>query len=241
MASFASQRSNRDVKRSAIITTNDSMVVDDGDDDDDDYDDDEDAEDLGEVQVISEAESLAVELNPYPRIPKGTVADEHYGSKEPVIIELARRLILSKWPQMKTEFSKCIFLACDDYFMVTDELYLIVLSLTTTGAVKSVAVSSEWVANIKESARNKLGNDRDHGPEFKRDGIAFDGTLVLMLVLPVRLANLKAADMVAVSKHCLCHVIICFIMCPNSWFRSLTGDFDIWCPRVVSSGDHSLP
>jgi hypothetical protein len=62
------------LRGSAVITTNDSMVVDGGDDDDDDDDDYEDAEDLGEVEVISETESVVVELNPYPRIPKGTVA-----------------------------------------------------------------------------------------------------------------------------------------------------------------------
>jgi hypothetical protein len=51
-----------------------------------------------------------------------------------------------------------------------------------TGAVNGVAVLLEWVVNIIKSATNKLGNERDFGPVIKRDGISFDGKLVLMLV-----------------------------------------------------------
>jgi hypothetical protein len=41
-----------------------------------------------------------------------------------------------------------------------------------------------------------LASDSEDGPVIKRKGITFDGKLVLMLVLPIRYANLKASAQV---------------------------------------------
>jgi hypothetical protein len=70
-----------------------------------------------------------------------------------------------------------------------------------TSAVKGDAVCSEQVNNIIKLAMNKLGNERDCGPVIKRDGISFDGKIVLMLVLSIRFANLKVADVITVAKY----------------------------------------
>ena len=56
---------------------------------------------------------------------------------------------------------------------------------------------------VMQSASNKLGNQRDsYGCVclVKRNGILFDGKVVLMLVLPIHFVNLKAADVMTVSK-----------------------------------------
>jgi hypothetical protein len=82
----------------------------------------EDAEELHEVQLISEVEKHAFELNPYTRIAERTVADKHYVSKEPDIIDRTRKLILNQLLEMKVEFtSKCICLQCDEYIIVTTD------------------------------------------------------------------------------------------------------------------------
>jgi hypothetical protein len=74
------------------------------------------------------------------------------------------------------------------------------LSVVVAGAVKGVAVKSEWITDISLSAKSKFGNGRDCGVVMKKDGISFDEPLVFMLlVLPIRFANLKAADVATVS------------------------------------------
>jgi hypothetical protein len=85
--------------------------------------------------------------------------------------------------------------------MHTDALCFII-----AGMVKGVAVSSQWVPNLQEAARKKLGTDDDTGKYIIRKGIAFDEKLVFMLVLPIRFSNLKASDVTNVSKVCSYHV-----------------------------------
>jgi hypothetical protein len=71
---------------------------------------------------------------------------------------------------------------------------------TILDAIKGVAVSSEWVEKIKEAAKIKYGSGKD-GPTVTDMKITFDGTLVLLLVLPIRFANLKAVDITSVSSR----------------------------------------
>jgi hypothetical protein len=68
------------------------------------------------------------------------------------------------------------------------------------GEVKGIAVSEKWVTDIKVAAKNVFGRVLDNQVPFDR-GVEFDGKLVLMLVLPIRFANLKAADLASVSDY----------------------------------------
>ena len=68
-----------------------------------------------------------------------------------------------------------------------------------TGSVKGVAVKSEWISDMTNSAKLKLGDGLDSGGVTKKDGVSFNEHLVFLLVLPIRFANLKAVDVGTVS------------------------------------------
>jgi len=74
--------------------------------------------------------------------------------------------------------------------------------------VKGTAVSSTWLNDIIATSQSKLREEGDESTP-NRKGISIDAKLVLMLVLPIRFANLKATDLVAVSK--LCCVVVQFV------------------------------
>jgi len=63
-------------------------------------------------------------------------------------------------------------------------------------AVKGTAVASDWAIDITKKAESMFGSNTS--PE----GIIFDERMPLILVLPVRFANLKAVDVTAV-RNCL--------------------------------------
>lgn len=68
--------------------------------------------------------------------------------------------------------------------------------------MKGTAVSSTWQNDIIATSQSKLREEGDESTP-NRKGISIgDAKLVLMLVLPIRFANLKATDLVAVSKLC---------------------------------------
>jgi hypothetical protein len=77
------------------------------------------------------------------------------------------------------------------------------LSDLEKGAVKGVAVKSEWITDISNAAKMKFGDGIDCGVVIKKDGVSFNEHLVFMLVLPIRFANLKAVDVATVSYVCL--------------------------------------
>jgi hypothetical protein len=74
------------------------------------------------------------------------------------------------------------------------------LSNIETGAVKGVAVKSEWITDISNAAIMNFGNGIDSGMVIKRDGVCFNKHLVFMLVLPIWFSNLKAVDVATVSS-----------------------------------------
>jgi hypothetical protein len=90
------------------------------------------------------------------------------------------------------------------------------LTRATTEEVKGTAVSLTWLNNIIATSQMKL---RGEGDELSpnRKGISIDAKLVLMLVLPIPFANLKATDLAAVSKLCCgCCLIICTVVLINN-------------------------
>jgi hypothetical protein len=92
-----------------------------------------------EVVVVSNVEnSNADKCNPYPRIIEGTADDEQCKCKEPEIVKFSRSLILNKRPQMKSEFSKCICLACDGDNNMSPKFYWLSIAQEQSKALLSV-------------------------------------------------------------------------------------------------------
>jgi hypothetical protein len=64
-------------------------------------------------------------------------------------------------------------------------------------AVKGTAVASNWGSDITKKAESAFGSN------VSPEGIVFDKRFPLILVLPVRFANLKAVDVNAVRTYLL--------------------------------------
>ena len=64
--------------------------------------------------------------------------------------------------------------------------------------MKGTASSSTWLPKVKEQARVHF-RIRDYSDIITADGVVFDESLVLMLVLPIRYSNLKSADVMNVN------------------------------------------
>ena len=76
--------------------------------------------------------------------------------------------------------------------------------------MKGAAVSSTWLNDILATSQSKLREEGDESMPNRKGISIIDAKLVLMLVLPIpRFANLKATDLVAVSK--LCCVVVRFV------------------------------
>jgi hypothetical protein len=60
------------------------------------------------VYDLEYAVNIYAECNPYPPISDEVVLDEEYKCEEPEIVKTAQTLVISKWPEMHSVFSKCI-------------------------------------------------------------------------------------------------------------------------------------
>jgi hypothetical protein len=60
------------------------------------------------VYDLEYAVDVRAECKPYPRISHKVVLDEEYKCEEPEIVKTAQTLVISKWPEMNSVFSKCI-------------------------------------------------------------------------------------------------------------------------------------
>jgi hypothetical protein len=98
----------------AIITAANDAVF------DSELDNEDDVNEV-EVEVVSEVEVNANNCNRL--IIEGAADDEQYECKEPEIVKIARSVILKKWPEMKSEFSKCICLACNGNTKMSPKFY----------------------------------------------------------------------------------------------------------------------
>jgi len=70
-------------------------------------------------------------------------------------------------------------------------------------AVTGVAVSSEWGPRIMKAAQGLFGKDA-----VSPQGFVFNEKLPLVLVKPIRFANLRAIDIRTVSISCVCHLSV---------------------------------
>ena len=63
---------------------------------------------------------------------------------------------------------------------------------SVTDLVKGTAVNSMWPQQFRECARAAYG-------AIEKDGVVFDESSVLLMILPIRFANLKSSDINNVS------------------------------------------
>jgi hypothetical protein len=91
--------------------------------------------------------------------------------------------------------SQCVGNVISNY----DILFLILYSarFCFEEAVKGTAVASNWGSDITKKAESAFGSN------VSPEGIVFDKRFPLILVLPVRFANLKAVDVNAVRTYLL--------------------------------------
>ena len=60
------------------------------------------------VYDLEYAVNMYATCTPYPPIGDEVVVDEEYKCEEPEIVKTAQSLVISKWPEMHSVFSKCI-------------------------------------------------------------------------------------------------------------------------------------
>ena len=65
-------------------------------------------------------------------------------------------------------------------------------SCSVTDLVKGTAVNSMWPQQFRERAKAAYGG-------IEKDGVVFDESSVLLMILPIRFANLKSSDINNVS------------------------------------------